>query len=71
MACGQANLACYEETPYGIDDYCVFCEAVEIYAENVYTSRNAVDSRYIRQLLKISKPFYLIKCNVNGLSHYS
>ena len=33
MPYGQANLACYEEASYVIDDYCVICEAAEIYTE--------------------------------------
>ena len=59
MAYGQAGLARYrcEETSYVIDDYCVICEAAEIYADGVYTPRNAVDSPLYQTVVKNLETF--------------
>ena len=57
MSYGQANLACYEEASYVIDDYCVICEAAEIYADGVYTPRNAEDSPLYQTVVKNLETF--------------
>ena len=44
MAFMQTSLAHYEETPFCINNSGIICEEAGIYAEGIYTPRNAVDS---------------------------
>ena len=57
MVCGQTNLACYDETPRGIGAFCMVCEEASIYAEDVYTPRNAEASPLYQAVSKNLETF--------------
>ena len=57
MAYRQSNLAYYEETPYGFDNSSIVRETEYVYAENVYTPRNAEDSPLYQTVAKNLKTF--------------